>query len=57
METTKISIKERFAYGLWDLGCNIIYSAMSSFLLFYYTDYVKVSGIDNWNNHADLEII
>ena len=45
METTKISIKERFAYGCGDLGCNIIYSAMSSFLLFYYTDYVKVSAL------------
>lgn len=57
METTKISIKERFAYGCGDLGCNIIYSAMSSFLLFYYTDYVKVSAIDNWNDHADFKII
>ena len=45
METTKISVKERFAYGCGDLGCNIIYSAMSSFLLFYYTDYVKVSAL------------
>ena len=29
METTKISIKERFAYGCGDLGCNIIYSAFN----------------------------
>ncbi len=27
-----------------DLGCNIIYSAMSAFLLFYYTDYVHISA-------------
>ena len=45
METTKISVKARFAYGCGDLGCNIIYSAMSSFLLFYFTDYVKVSAL------------
>ena len=34
---TKISFWERFSYGCGDLGCNIIYSAMSAFLLFYYT--------------------
>ena len=41
---TKISFWERFSYGCGDLGCNIIYSAMSAFLLFYYTDYVHVSA-------------
>lgn len=41
----KISVWERFAYGCGDLGCNIIYSAMSAFLLFYYTDYVHVSAL------------
>lgn len=40
----KISFWERFSYGCGDLGCNIIYSAMSAFLLFYYTDYVHVSA-------------
>ena len=40
----KIRFWERFSYGCGDLGCNIIYSAMSSFLLFYYTDYVHVSA-------------
>ncbi len=43
-KTKKISFWERFSYGCGDLGCNIIYSAMSSFLLFYYTDYVHVSA-------------
>ena len=41
---TKISFWERFSYGCGDLGCNIIYSAMSAFLLFYYTDYVHVNA-------------
>ena len=36
---------ERFAYGCGDFGCNIIYTAMSAFLLFYYTDYAKVSAL------------
>lgn len=40
----KIKFWERFSYGCGDLGCNIIYSAMSAFLLFYYTDYVHVSA-------------
>lgn len=44
IESSKISIFERFAYGCGDLGCNIIYSAMSAFLLFYYTDYAGVSA-------------
>lgn len=36
---------ERFAYGCGDFGCNIIYTAMSAFLLFYYTDYAGVSAL------------
>lgn len=41
----KITFWERFSYGCGDLGCNIIYSAMSAFLLFYYTDYVRVDAV------------
>ncbi|CZR71531.1 xylose transporter, sodium:galactoside symporter family [Clostridioides difficile] len=40
----KISFFERISYGCGDLGCNIIYSAMSAFLLFYYTNYAEVSA-------------
>lgn len=36
---------ERFSYGCGDFGCNIIYAAMSAFLLFYYTDYAGVSAL------------
>lgn len=39
-----LSIVERFAYGCGDAGCNIIYTAMSGFLLLYYTDYAGVSA-------------
>ncbi|MDO4173799.1 MAG: MFS transporter, partial [Eubacteriales bacterium] len=35
---------ERFCYGCGDFGCNIIYTAMSAFLVFYYTDYAGVSA-------------
>lgn len=38
-------IWERFCYRCGDFGCNIIYTAMSAFLLFYYTDYAGVSDI------------
>lgn len=37
-------LSERLAYGFGDFGCNIIYTAMSAFLLFYYTDYAGVSA-------------
>lgn len=37
-------IIERFSYGCGDFGCNIIYTAMSAFLLFYYTDYAGASA-------------
>lgn len=37
-------IAERFSYGCGDFGCNIIYTAMSAFLLFYYTDYAGVNA-------------
>lgn len=38
-------IFERFSYGCGDFGCNIIYTAMFAFLLFYYTDYANVSAM------------
>lgn len=37
-------ILERFSYGCGDFGCNIIYTAMSVYLMFYYTDYAGVSN-------------
>lgn len=37
-------VLERFSYGCGDFGCNIIYTAMSAFLVFYYTDYAHVSA-------------
>ena len=44
-QNVKISFWKRFSYGCGDLGCNIIYSAMSAFMLYYYTDYIKVSAL------------
>ena len=41
-------ILERFSYGCGDFGCNIIYTAMSVYLMFYYTDYAGVSSASNW---------
>lgn len=42
---TLSKIVERFSYGCGDFGCNIIYTAMSAFLLFYYTDYAGVNAL------------
>ena len=39
-----LSVLERFAFGCGDAGCNIIYTAMTGFLLLYYTDYAGVSA-------------
>lgn len=39
----KLNFLERFAYGLGDYSANLIYSAISSFLLVYY---VSVLGVD-----------
>lgn len=44
-ELTLSKMVERFSYGCGDFGCNIIYTAMSAFLLFYYTDYAGVSAL------------
>lgn len=41
---SKLSLKERISYGLGDFSCNIIYTAMTAYLLFYYTDYANVSA-------------
>lgn len=41
---TFAKVRERICYGLGDYGCNIIYTAMSAFLLYYYTDYVHISA-------------
>ncbi len=40
----KLSFLERFAYGLGDYSSNLVYSAISSFLLVYYTNVVGVSA-------------
>lgn len=42
--TTRLSFKERLAYGFGDFSSNIMYSAMSAFLLFYYTDVIGVNA-------------
>ena len=39
-----ISFKEKLGYGVGDLASNLIFAAVSSFLLFYYTDVVGVSA-------------
>ena len=42
---TFAKLAERFSYGCGDFGCNIIYTAMSAFLMFYYSDYAGVNTL------------
>ena len=42
---TLSKVAERFSYGCGDFGCNIIYKALSAFLMLYYTDYAGVSAL------------
>lgn len=42
---TLSKVAERFSYGCGDFGCNIIYTAMSAFLMLYYTDYAGVNAL------------
>ncbi|BCZ46021.1 MFS transporter [Clostridium gelidum] len=41
----KIGLKEKLSYACGDAGNNVIFASMSSFLVFYYTDVVKVSAV------------
>lgn len=41
---SKLSFLERFAYGAGDFAGNIVYSAISIFLVFYYTDVVHADA-------------
>jgi GPH family glycoside/pentoside/hexuronide:cation symporter len=40
----KLSWLERISYGLGDYGCNLVYSAISAFLLVYYTECVGMKA-------------
>lgn len=42
--TYAISLKERLAYALGDVGCNFVWSVIASFLILYYTDSVGISA-------------
>jgi len=42
--TGALSFRERMAFGCGDLANNVVYSAISTFLIFYYTDVVQVSA-------------
>src|SRR5436853_1793354 len=43
MAPQKLTLKEKFAYGLGDMASNIVYQAVINILLYFYTD---VYGIE-----------
>lgn len=40
----KVSFKEKLAFGFGDVGCNFVWTTVSSFLTLYYTDSVGLSA-------------
>lgn len=42
---TKITLKEKLAYGLGDSACNLVWSTITAFLTIYYTDSVGLAAI------------
>lgn len=42
MSNERISFKEKFSYGLGDFSCNMLFTLLGSYLMFFYTD---VAGI------------
>jgi len=38
MNTARISIKEKFSYGLGDTGCNLVWQTVMLFMAWFYTD-------------------
>lgn len=41
--TDRISLKEKLGYGCGDLACNMLFTVLSSYLMFFYTDIVGLS--------------
>lgn len=41
----RLSISERFAYGLGDFGSNMVWQMVTTFLLFYYTDVAGLAAV------------
>ncbi|WP_025159191.1 MFS transporter [Leifsonia aquatica] len=39
-----LTVRERISYGLGDMGANIVFSYVGSFVLFYLTDYVGIGA-------------
>ena len=43
---------KRIGYGIGDLGCNLVFSTMSSYLLIFYTDVFWNCCCSSWNYDA-----
>ncbi len=43
MNTARISIKEKFSYGLGDTGCNLVWQTVMLFMARFYTDVFGLS--------------
>ena len=52
----KLSFLERFAYGIGDYAGNLVYSAISAFLLVYYTNVIGASADGSSIYHCNFQI-
>lgn len=43
MNTIKLSVKEKIAYGAGDTGCNFVWQTVMLFLAYFYTDIYGLS--------------
>ena len=46
----KVSLGEKIAFALGDVGCNFIWTVVGSFLTLYYTDSVGISAAVVYKN-------
>ena len=47
---------KRIGYGIGDLGCNLVFSTMASYLMVFYTDVFGITGGRSRYNDAGDEI-
>jgi glycoside/pentoside/hexuronide:cation symporter, GPH family len=44
IEESRVPLRERLAYGVGDIGGNLIFAPISAFILFYFTDTVGIGA-------------
>ncbi len=53
----KVSLGEKICYGVGDIGANLVWTTVASFLTIYCTDVAGIAAGDSRNTDADRQII